>query len=173
MRRASIVTVNCEKLPTRLEYSLFRYDWTTYKEGLYRIFQRDFLNNEIEFNGKRVDIIHEKFFEGKERSFWHIISEGMEDVNRSPNADRCASISWVKPLIEDDGSCISYRLWVKYHDKTKRDRYYIWCTAANYMVILEDRDSHYKLITAYNVLSYKIKGYEKEYNNYIKTKTPT
>ena len=91
----------------------------------------------------------------------------------SYNADRCASISWVKPLIEDDGNCISYRLWVKYHDKTKRNRYYIWCAGVNYMVILEDRDSHYKLITAYNVLSYKIKGYEKEYNNYIKTKTPT
>lgn len=41
------------------------------------------------------------------------------------------------------------------------------------MVILEDRGSHYKLITAYNVLPYKVKSYEKDYSKYIETKTPT
>lgn len=167
------MTIDCYKLPSPLEYSLFGHNWAAYKESLYRIFQKDFLNGVVTFKGKRVDIIHDEFFEGKERSFWHIISEGKEDINRSPNADRCASIPWVKPLIEDDGNCMSYRLWTKYHDKTKKDRYYIWCTAVNYLVILEDRGTHYKLITAYNVIPYKAKQYEKDYNNYIKTKTPT
>lgn len=164
---------NCKKLPSRLEWSMFRGDAKLYKEALYSVFKRDFLNGDLQFRGKNVDIIHEKFFEGKERSFWHIISEGDVDVDRELNTDRCASIPWAKPLIEDDGNCEKYRIWVKWHDKSKRDRYYIWCTEINYMVILEDRETHFKLITAYNVLEYKVKSYEKEYNKYVQTKTPT
>lgn len=164
---------NCEKLPTQLNLSLFGHDWSLYKEKLYQIFRRDFIDGEVRFRGKPIDIIHERFFEGKERTFWHIISEGQEDINRLLNTDRCASLPWVKPLIEDDGACAEYRFWIRYHDKTKRDRYYIWCTAVNYLVVLEDRDSHYKLITAYNILPYKVKSYEKIYKSYIETKTPT
>lgn len=164
---------NCRKLPSRLEWSMFRGDAHRYKEALYLVFKRDFLTGNLQFRGKNVDIIHEKFFEGKERSFWHIISEGDADAERELNTDRCASISWARPLIEDDGNCDKYRIWVKWHDKSKRDRYYIWCTEVNYMVILEDRDTHFKLITAYNVLEYKVKSYEKEYKKFIQTKTPT
>lgn len=131
------------------------------------------MNGNLRFRGKNVDIIHEKFFEGKERSFWHIISEGDADADRELNTERCASIPWAKPLIEDDGNCEKYRIWAKWHDKSKRDRYYICCTEVNYMVILEDRGTHYKLITAYNVLDYKVKSYEKDYNKYAQTKTPT
>ena len=38
--------------------------------------QRMIDEENILVNGKKVDIIHEKLFEDKERSFWHIISEG-------------------------------------------------------------------------------------------------
>lgn len=152
---------------------MFRGDATLYKEVLYSVFQKDFLSGNLQFKGKNVDIIHEKFFEGKERSFWHIISEGDEDINRSLNIERCASLPWARPLIEDDNSCERYRTWVKFHDKSKKDRYYIWCTEVNYMVILEDRNTHYKLITAYNVLPYKVNSYKKDYLKYGQTKTPT
>ena len=63
---------NCKKLPSRLEWSMFRGDAKLYKEALYSVFQRDFLSGNLQFKGKNVDIIHEKFFEGKERSFWHM-----------------------------------------------------------------------------------------------------
>lgn len=166
------MSASCDKLPSRLEWKMFRGDAERYKNALYGIFQRDFLSGILQFQGKNVDIIHEKFFEGKERSFWHIISEGNEDTDRELNTERCASLPWAKPLIEDDGKCEYYRIWTKWHDKTNRNRYYIWCTAVDYMVILEDRDTHFKLITAYNVLPYKVKSYEKDYKKYGQTKTP-
>lgn len=153
-------------IPSKLESSLFRGDMNAYKEALYKIFRRDFIDNDIYFQGKKVDIIHEKFFEGKERSFWHIISEGDEDINRTPVSWRGEAITWAKPLIEDDGNCSEYRKWKKYHDKTKKDRYYVWCVAIKYMVILEDRDTYYKLITAYPVQEYRVKTYNKEYQKY-------
>lgn len=163
----------CEKLPVKLELKLFGYDLEAYKERLYQIFKRDFIDNEVIFEGKRVDIIHQKFFENKERSFWHIISSGEEDANRTIDASRCASLPYAKSLIVEDGSCTKYKKWVKYHDKTKRDRYYIWCTEVNYMVILEDRGKYYKLITAYNVEEYNVRRYEKDYRKYMETKTST
>ena len=153
-------------IPSKLDSSYFHGDLNAYKEALYRIFVRDFLSIELLYNGKKVDVIHEKLYENKERSFWHIISEGDVDVNRTPISWRAEALPWAKPLIEEDGCCIHYRCWIKYHDRTKRNRHYIWCTAINYMVILEDRDTYYKLITAYPVLQYKIKKYTKEYNKY-------
>lgn len=69
----------CDKLPTRLEWSMFQGDVKLYIESLYGVFKRDLIENEIKFQGKKVDIIHEKYFEEKERSFWHVISEGEED----------------------------------------------------------------------------------------------
>lgn len=157
---------DCNKLPTRLEWSLFRGDWNAYKEGLYKVFKKDFIEGQVYFHRKPVDIIHESFFEGKERSFWHIISAGNEDVNRNPDPNRCASIRWVKPLIEDNGDCENYRYWIKYHDQTKKDRHYIWCVSRKYMVILEDRGEYYKLITAYNVEIYNEKRYKKDFERY-------
>lgn len=155
-----------EIMPSKLPVSLFNGDMALYKEALYKIFKRDFIDNELFFNGKKVDIIHEKLFENKERSFWHIISEGEEDINRTPISWRSEALPWVKPLIVEGGACSEYKVWTKYHDKTKKDRYYIWCTAINYLVILEDRDTHYKLISGYPVLEYKVKYYSNEYQKY-------
>ncbi len=153
-------------MPSKLPPSLFGGDMHLYKKALYDIFKRDFVENKVYHRGKKVDIIHEKLFEGKERSFWHIISEGEEDVNRVPITWRSEVLPWAKPLIQEDGNCSEHREWKKYHDKTKRDRYYIWCTSLNFLVILEDRTSHYKLISAYPVLEYRIKYYSKEYLKY-------
>jgi hypothetical protein len=163
----------CEKLPTKLGWEMFQGDAKLYIETLYKIFKRDFIQNTLQFQGKNVDIIHEKYFEGKERSFWHMISEGEEDASRKLNVERCASIPYVKVLITENGDCDNYRIWKKWHDKTNKERYYIWCVVANYMVILEDRITHYKLITAYNVLECMVKSYEKAYRKYGQTKTPT
>ena len=157
---------NKEIVPSKLEAKLFHGDVKSYKEALYTIFKRDFIDNEIYYCGRRVDIIHEKFFENKERSFWHIISEGEEDVSRTPISWRAEKLPWVRALISDEGDCQEYKKWIKFHDKTKRNRHYIWCTAINYMVILEDRDTYFKLITAYPVIDCKIKKYNKEYLKY-------
>ena len=163
----------CEEVPSRVEWPLFSGDFERYEESLYSIFKKDFIISKPTFQGKPVDIIHEKYYNEKERSFWHIITKGDEDFRRSFDADRCGSIAWVRPLIESDGTCENYKLWVKWHDQSKRNRYFIWCTKINYLVILEDRDKYFKLVTAFNVLPYSIKRYQKDYNAYIKTKTPT
>ncbi len=162
-------------LPSKLTDDLFHSDVEKYKEALYKVFKRDFVDGDVAFDGKKVDIIHEKFYEGKERSFWHIISEGEEDTSRTPISWRAEVLPLIKPLLQDQNKdCEHFLLWKKYHDKTKKDRYYIWCTAVDIMIVLEDRKNYYKLITAYPVLDYKKKRYIADYReNCIKTKTPT
>lgn len=163
----------CDKLPSRLEWNMFHGDFDQYENALYAIFKRDFLNCRPSYLGKPVDVIHERYYKDKERSFWHIVTSGEEDFSRSFDSDRCGSIPWVKALIEEADSCNEYKTWIKWHDKTKKDRYYIWCSKVNYIVILEERNEYFKLITAYNVLPYKIERYQKDYDTYKRTKTPT
>lgn len=163
----------CVQLPARLEWSMFAGDFKKYEEALYEIFKRDFITSAPSFMGKPVDIIHHTFYNNKERSFWHIVTSGGQDLSRSFDEDRCGSLPWAKALIEEHTTCGEYKIWSKWHDQTNRNRYFIWCSKVNYMVILEDRTSYFKLITAFNVLPYKVKSYQKDYESYIKTKTPT
>ena len=75
---------------------------------------------------------------------------------------------WARALITEKDACESYKMWIKWHDKTKRDRYYIWCSKVNYLVVLEDRDTYFKLITAFNVNKHSISRYQKDYETYMK-----
>ena len=157
----------------RLESSFFKGDLEKYKDALYKVFKRDFVDNTVFCKGIKVDIIHEKYFEDKERSFWHIISEGGKDEDRVPVSGRAEILPWIKSLIEESGDCSEYRSWTKYHDKTKHDRLYIWCIANDFLVVLENRKSHYKLITAFPVIGKYVDYYNEEYSKYGQTKTPT
>lgn len=153
-------------IPAKIESSYFRGDLKAYIEALYKIFKRDFIDNDLIFEGKKVDIIHEKYYDGKERSFWHIISEGEQDSDRTPVSRRAETLPWTRALIEDKQECCDYKKWIKFHDKTNKNRYYIWCSAINYMVILEDRGPIFKLITAFKVQEYNVKKYNREYEKY-------
>jgi len=163
----------CPKLPDIILLDDFNGAWNEYVEALYNRFKQDFVIKKPTFLGKNVDIIHEKFYQNKERSFWHIISTGGTDDDRLPDMERCEKIGWAKALILDDGNCSDYKLWIRYCDKSKRDRYYIMCAENNYLVILEDRNSHFKIITAYCVEEYMVKKYLADYARYQQTKTPT
>ena len=141
--------------------------FSKYEEALYSV-QTRFPANPANLYGKPVDIIHEKYYNRKERSFWHIITAGEEDFRRAFDEDRCGSMPWARALITEKDACESYKMWIKWHDKTKRDRYYIWCSKVNYLVVLEDRDTYFKLITAFNVNKHSISRYQKDYETYLK-----
>lgn len=159
-------------IPSEVKLSDHGGDWETYIASLYKLFSENYIDHTVKYNAKNVNIITEKMIDGKVRSFWHIITEGQYDDNRIPNLDRCSKVHWARHIIEESGECIHYKTWIKYHDKTGRNRYYIWCDHLNYIVIFEDRHTHYTLITAYVVDKYREKKYKKEYEMYKKTKTP-
>lgn len=159
--------MNCPhgNMGAEIESSWYK-DLDKYVDALYAIFKRDFIDHQIIFDGKNVDIIHEKYYQEKERSFWHLISEGEHDADRTPVSFRAGKIPWARKLIEENGDCDEHKIWKKLNVKNNKTRIYIWCETINYMVILEDRGEWIKLITAYPVQKYNVKRYQKEFLKY-------
>lgn len=159
---------DCDFLPDSILFSDFGGDWPSFIEEVYSEFKKNFIDSKPQYLGKNVDIIHQTIFDGKERSFWHIVSEGnCCDKDRTPDIRRCEKVTHVRPLIEHtDNSCQHYLVWQKFHDKTSKNRIYLWCVLDNLLVVLEDRKSHYKLITAFVVKEYNVAYYKKEYDKY-------
>jgi len=157
----------CNHLPLITELPDYSGNWNEYLEAIYNIFKNDFIDNTVLWNSKPVRIFWEKQFQGKERSFWHIISKGKDDLNREPDLRRCERVSWVRELLmECTEECENLLIWTKYHVKSKRNRVYIWCREVNYIVVIEERKINYHLITAFVVSDYSVNGYFKEYQKF-------
>ncbi|WP_027640094.1 hypothetical protein [Clostridium cadaveris] len=157
---------NCEKLPELIELDDYSGVWEEYENELYNIFKSSFIDTKQYFQGKPIGIFTEAMYHGKEKTFWHIISEGNNEYDRNPELRRCERIAWIKPLIEllICDKCTSIYKWKNKH-RNKKYRYKLWCKKTNFIVILEERNKCFMLITAY-IVKYKhsIEKLEKEYS---------
>ncbi|WP_138206361.1 hypothetical protein [Haloimpatiens lingqiaonensis] len=90
---------NCEKLPNIIKLDDYDGQWDLYEEELYKIFRRDFIESEKSFMGKNIGIFTNKMYNNKEKTFWHVISEGPDEFNRIPDIRRCERIGWIDKII--------------------------------------------------------------------------
>jgi hypothetical protein len=124
-------------------------DWERYLEALYAIFKGDFLGSPFQFAGKRVGLKRHPIENGREATFWHFISEGKTEADRTPDIRRCERIRWPKAMIMNvaDG-CV--KVW---RENGQADtRVLIWCEAKEYLVVLSDRGDYVLPWTAYTVV---------------------
>jgi hypothetical protein len=138
-------------------------------EEVYSYFKKDFIDTKPSFQGVRLGLKKHPILDGKEYTFWHIISEGQEESERKPCIDRMERIRWPKPMIENSlNKCI--KLW---KNKRGRDtRILIWYEDLDYIVILCERKGYILPWTAYLVKeSNRKRRLNKEYESYIKAKT--
>jgi len=123
-------------------------DWKWYVEILYDVFRKDFLVTPPQFRGLPVRIKRLPFKEEKEAGFWHLISEGEVEQERDADLDRCARIGWLRPMLEAvDTDRVKW--WMSVRGTLWR--YVIALPDFSYVVILDDRDDHVYLWTAYCV----------------------
>jgi len=123
-------------------------DWDRYLTAIYAIFRRDFVENKPAFKGRRLGLKRHPIDEGKEATFWHMISEGAQETERTPDFRRCERISWPKPIIGNtDDQCVKY--WVSV--KKGEDRIHIWLQDEDYVVVLADRKTYILPWTAFLV----------------------
>ena len=139
-------------LPELVEYSNYN-NWPDYLEGLYEIFRKDFIDTKPKYLGLDVVCFIEPVFQGKEFTFWHLITEGNIEINRTPDFRRCERINWPKPIIENskDGNI---KVWenVRKNKKGKKTKRISICYGNwEYLVILGIRKKHYSFVTAYPV----------------------
>ena len=132
-------------LPDLIRLSDYNGDWSQYIEAVYAIFRRDFIDSQPQLRGKRVGCRHHPIDDGKEFSFWHCVSEGNVEEDRTPDLRRCERIPWMRPIIENetDGTVASWQI-----NKRRDRRQYLWFNE-EYLIVLGVRRNHYILITAF------------------------
>jgi len=136
----------CDWLPGLITLSGHSGDWNRYLEALYNCFADDFIRVRPFINGKPVVIDNRCLLNGKELTFWHIISEGKTEEDRVPNLRRCECIRWPRAIIDHaGGGCVKY-----WEDERKgENRSNLWLEPADYHVVLVKKPDYYLLLTGF------------------------
>ena len=135
-------------LPSLVTMADYGGKWEDYLETIYDIFQRDFVRSKPRYAAKRFALKRHPVSEGKEATFWHLVSEGRDENNRTVDIRRCERIRWPRPLIEAIGSD---KVCVWRNKRGNSNRIVIAIDDFSYIVILDDRKDYVLLWTAYFV----------------------
>jgi hypothetical protein len=120
-------------------------NWGKYINAVFAIFYRDFIETQPTFREKWVRCRRDPIFDGKEAGFWHCVSEGPNEDERTPDLRRCERVAWIRALIEHDED-MRVDVWTS---RKKRElRPHLWFDES-YLVVLGKRKKNYQLITAY------------------------
>ena len=74
-------------------------DWDPYQEEIYRLYCETLRDGGLTFRGVRVMLQRRPEYKGKPSSFWHLISEGEKEEERTPDLRRCERITWIAWVI--------------------------------------------------------------------------
>ncbi len=152
-------------LPELVIFEDYQGNWDNYLEALYNFFKRDFLDSRPVYDGRRLSLKRHPVIKGKEATFWHIIAEGTDEEERTPDLRRCERIRWPKPIIE---LCRIKGLKIWKNKRNGKTRVCLWSPNDEYLVVLDERLSYTLFWTAYLVTKdHRKRKLEKEYRAYI------
>lgn len=135
-------------LPDLILFEEYGGNWQKYLAALYESFKMDFVDNKPKFQGRRLALKRHPLNDGKEATFWHMISEGNNEEERTPDFRRCERIRWPKPIVEHDGDT-SIKWWR--NRRGRESRICLWLEDEEYLVVLADRGKYILPWTAYMV----------------------
>lgn len=151
-------------LPGLVRMSDHGNDWSAFLEAIYQHFCNDFIKSKPVYPGKRFNLKRFPLSDGKEVTFWHLISSGADESNRQIDMPRCKRIRWPRPMIEATNSetvCV----WKNQRGRNKR--ILIALDDFSYLVVLEERKDYVLLWTAYSVeQQHRRRKHEKEYKKW-------
>ena len=139
-------------------------DWSRYLDVLYSHFASAFLRTRPHFRGQGLGLKRHPLWEGKEATFWHMISEGRDEATRQPDLRRCERIRWPRAVIENFND-----LAVKVWETTRRNesRICLWLEAQEYLVVLAERQGYLLPWTVYMVTrSHRKLKFQKEFERW-------
>ncbi len=154
-------------LPELVLLSDSGHEWAVYTDVLYLLFKKDFLDSLPTFQGHPTRIKRDPLKDGREATFWHLISEGEIETHRAPEETRCERIRWPRPIIQKC-PCGELKAW-------RSVRKGEWRTVValadfSYVVVLAERNGYFLPWTAYPVeRTHRRRKLEKEHNDYKKT----
>jgi len=136
-----------EWLPALIPYDT-EPDWQPYEDLLFSHFCNDFVSNCPVIGRRRLGIESKPEVNGKHRTFWHLISEGMPEPLRTICHSRCARIRWPRAMILAiaEGKVRTWR-----NVRGTRNNFLIALEDFSYLVVLVVRKGFYYLWTAHCV----------------------
>ena len=135
-------------LPGLVLFEDYNNNWEQYLDALYSYFKADFVDSKPVFQGQRLALKRYPLSEGREATFWHLISEGTSEENRSIDLRRCERIRWLKPIIENSADD-AVKLWKNI--RRGEIRICLWLENQEYLVVLTERKGYILPWTAYVV----------------------
>lgn len=140
-----------EWLPRLLKLEDYNGNWKHFIDKAFSIFYRDFIQTQPLCRGLWVRCRRDYVCDGKEAGFWHCISEGSDEQNRTPDLRRCERIAWVRAVIEHSND-ETVDCWT--NDRSGEKRQLLWFNEEFLVVLAErtrrrDRFKYLQLITAY------------------------
>lgn len=136
-------------------------DWDRYLDVLYAFFKTDFIDSQPLFHGQRLGLKRHPLSNGKEATFWHMISEGEKEDEREIDFRRCERIRWPRPVIENEAEP-EVKVWE--NERRGEKRICIWVETEEYLVILAERKGYLLPWTAYLVTeTHRKRKLRKEY----------
>lgn len=159
-------TEGIKQLPPILVYP---NDWEAYEASLYDIFLNTLINNQPSFQGLLVSIRRSPEYKEKHFAFWHLISEGEKEEERTPDFRRCERLAWVAWIIENGEKHPEISFWENIRGSSTH--VVIWHERENFTVVLAKRNGYFLLKTAYVPDEGRVKDFIKERAEYYKKKS--
>lgn len=153
-------------LPDLMEIDSYQNDWNIYLDAIYNSFINDFIKNKTMYKKYQITLTKSPKIDGKEVTFWHLISEGKIESERLPDLRRCERIKWPSSIIKNHNK-VEVKIW---ENERKGDkRLLLFIEEEDYLVVLIKRKKYFLLCTAYLVkyIHHKRKLL-KEWNEYNK-----
>jgi len=135
--------------------------WEQFLEAVYAKFVEDFLHSKPAYPEKRFALKRHPVEQGKEATFWHLVSTGKTEADREIDFRRCERIGWPRCIIEnmDREDVLVWK-----NQRKGSERTVIALDDFSYVVIIDERDDYVLLWTAYCVeQEHRRRKLQKEY----------
>jgi len=138
----------------------FTGNWERYEDELYALYLETVIQSGIRFRGLPIKARYEPATKGKGFSFWHLISEGEREEDRTPDFRRCERMRWVSWFIENAESYAELSWWE--NKRGNNTHVVIWHEQESFAVVLAKRDGYFLLKTAYWVKTRRADDFRRE-----------
>jgi hypothetical protein len=143
----------------------FHGDWSRYEDELYGIYLETIIHSGIKFCDLPVRAQYRPATKNKGYSFWHLISEGELEEDRTPDIRRCERIRWIAWLIEKAETQKDLSWWE--NKRGSNTHIVIWHERENFAVVLAKRKGYFLLKSAYWVKEHRRKDFVRERKEFL------
>jgi hypothetical protein len=139
-------------LPPLILLEDYKGNWNTYINAVYQHFHKDFVESRPSFQRVPVFARYHPPYDGKGATFWHLVSEGIQESERIPDLRRCERIPWPRPIIESKGF-MEVKVWetIRSWKGLKQRRINFALDNFSYIVVIAESQKGFDLVTAYHV----------------------